>query len=71
MHKMTPFQRYVVFVGGRKVAAERLGVSRPLVEHMWNGIRGISVPVAKKIAEQTHGQIALHELRPDVWEVAA
>ena len=67
MSKHTAFQRYVIFVGGRGEAAKRLGVSRGMVDHIVNGIRGVSVRIAKQVSDETNGVIALHELRPDVW----
>lgn len=71
MSKHTAFERYVVLVGGRGEAAKRLGISRGMVDHIVNGIRGVSVKVAQKVSEHTNGLIALHELRPDVWKKAA
>lgn len=67
MNKHTAFERYVVFVGGRGEAAKRLGISRGMVDHIVNGIRGVSVKVAKQVSEDTNGIIPLHDLRPDVW----
>lgn len=68
MNENTAFKRYVDSVGGRRAAADKLGVSRALVDHMVTGIRAVSVQVAKRIAEQTAGKVALHELRPDIWD---
>lgn len=67
MSKHTAFERYVILVGGRGEAAKRLGVSRGMVDHIVNGIRGVSVRIAKQVSDDTKGLIALHELRPDIW----
>lgn len=71
MAKNLNFKRYVDSVGGRQAAAENLGVSRALVDHMVNGIRNVSVPIAKLIVEKSKGAFALHEFRPDVWDAPA
>lgn len=67
----TPFHRYVTYVGSRKEAAARLGISEAMVGHILTGIRGVSVRVAQRIDAETNGTIAKHDLRPDVWSEPA
>lgn len=68
MSKQTPiFDRYVAIVGSRREAARRLGISRPMVDLICQGRRGISVPLARKIHTDTKGLLPLDAIRPDVW----
>jgi DNA-binding transcriptional regulator YdaS (Cro superfamily) len=61
------FERYVAIVGTRNDAVRRLGISRPMVDLICQGRRGISVKLARRIHEDTKGLIPLEEIRPDVW----
>lgn len=64
----TAIQRFIDMTGGRKATSEKLGVSRALVDHMATGLRRVSIPIAKRIRDETNGKIKLHELRPDVFD---
>jgi len=61
------FKKYVSDVGGRAVAARRLGVSVGMVGHIEVERRGVSIKLAKRIEEDTKGAITRHHLRPDVF----
>ena len=70
MNAQTKFREYVESVGGRAVAAERLGVTVGMVGHVLNGIRSLSVEKAKLIEQQTGGAITRADLRPDIFDPA-
>lgn len=70
MNAQTKFSEYVESVGGRAVAAERLGVTVGMVGHVLNGIRSLSVEKSKLIEQQTGGAITRADLRPDIFDPA-
>jgi DNA-binding transcriptional regulator YdaS (Cro superfamily) len=62
------FRQYIKRVGGRRMAAERLGVGVAQVGHIVCGRRGISAKVAQSIDADTQGEICKAWLRPDLWD---
>lgn len=61
------FQLYVEHVGGRAIAASRLGITPGMVGHIIKGRRGVSPTVARAIESDTDGLISRAKLRPDLW----
>jgi DNA-binding transcriptional regulator YdaS (Cro superfamily) len=55
MNETTPFQNYVMAVGGQTKAARRLGVSRSMVGHIFHGRRGISKRMAVLVEQDSNG----------------
>lgn len=47
--------------------AEACGTNWAYMAQLSCGARVPSPTLARKISEQSEGQIALHDLRPDVW----
>ena len=60
-------QTFIDLVGGRKVAAKRLGVSLAMVGHLCTGERSVSPQVAKRIEEVSGGAITRAALLPDLF----
>jgi len=60
-------QRFVATVGGRKVAAKRLGISLAMVGHLCTGERAVSPQVAKRIEEVSGGAITRAALLPELF----
>ena len=68
MKKSNPHvQAFVTIVGGRKVAAQRLGISLAMVGHLCTGERAVSPQVAKKIEEVSGGVITRAALLPELF----
>jgi DNA-binding transcriptional regulator YdaS (Cro superfamily) len=67
MNNTHAFATYVALCGSRKEAARRMGVSLAMIDHILSGFRLLSVRLAMRVAADSGGHIALHELRPDIW----
>ncbi len=53
------FARWVTVIGGSRVAAEVLGISRSYVDMIKNGARSPGLVTAHRIARQTKGVIPI------------
>jgi DNA-binding transcriptional regulator YdaS (Cro superfamily) len=70
MKKPNPlFAAYVHSVGGRRIAACRLGVTVAMVGHLITGERKVSPRVAMAIDADSRGHFSKSAFCPDLWPV--
>lgn len=69
MAKQTPLERAIEIAGGLTALAEKLEVS-PQVITNWRA-RGVPADRVLAVETATEGNVSRHELRPDVFGVAA
>lgn len=52
----------------KRVYADRVGIKRVYLKQLCSGFRRPGPVVARRLHTESGFQVALHELRPDLWD---